>query len=274
MKSYKSISSATALKNITSGNIKFSTLASLNDPTELLAKIIDSDLIDSLSRIRKFGYTKEDIADLKQQEELFRILSPETMVISAPNSIDEANQLIESSIYDNLDYLRTAFEKTIEIMSERCGIFCVSSRYNSLPMWAHYSDNAKGFVIEFEGLEKLFSGDETGILNKLDKVEYKNRRSGVTFERGSYKSLFFEKDEDWGYEHEKRVITNLSICEKVNLGYEIIYTQRIPEKYIRKVIFGWKIDKNDVESISNEIHAKNPNIKFAVANVSEGMINI
>lgn len=274
MKLYKYISSVSALKNIATGNIKFSTLSSLNDPTELLAKIIDNDLISSLDRIRKYGYSKEDIIDLKRQEKLFTLLSPETMVILAPNSISEANQIVQSPIYDNLNYIKTAFEKTIKIMSERCGIFCVSSRYNSLPMWAHYADNAKGFVIQFEGLEDVFLGDETGILNKLNNVNYKVKRSGVTFENGSYKSLFFEKDKDWEYEYEKRVITNLSSCEEINIGDEIIFTKTIPKKNIRRVIFGWKVDQNDIESLSNKIHAINPNIEFTVANVNDGMIKI
>ena len=142
-----------------------------------MAKIIDNDLNESLHRIRMYGYTKEVIIDLKRREELFKILSPVTMVIPAPNSIDKANRIIRASVYDNFNYLRSEFEKTIEIMSERCGIFCISSRYNSLPMWAHYSDNAKGFVVEFEGLEKFFSGEKTDILNKLENVNYRTRKS-------------------------------------------------------------------------------------------------
>lgn len=274
MKLYKYISNPLALKSIVSGNIKFSTLSSLNDPTELLAKIIESDLTKSLHRLRKDGYTADDIIDLKKQEELFKILSPKTMVIPAPKSIDSANQIIRSSVYDNINYLRTAFEKTIEIMSERCGIFCVSSRYNSLPMWAHYADNAKGFVIEFDGLDKFFSGDETGILNKLDNVNYKLKRSGVTFESGSYKSLFFEKDKDWEYEHEKRVITNLSSCNELDIGSETIYIKTIPKENISKVIFGWKREQNEVKILSNEINSINKNLEFSIANVSDGIINI
>lgn len=274
MKLYKYISNPSALKSIVSGNIKFSTLSSLNDPTELLAKIIDSDLTKSLYRLRKDGYTPDGIVDLKRQEELFKILSPETMVIHAPKSVNSANQIIRSSVYDNLNYLRSAFEKTIEIMSERCGIFCVSSRYNSLPMWAHYADNAKGFVIEFKGLDAIFSGDNTGILNKLCDVNYKIKRSGVTFENGSYKSLFFEKDKDWEYENEKRVITNLSSCKELDIGNETIYIKTIPKENISKVIFGWRLEQNEVETLSNEINTINKNLELSVANVSDGAIEI
>lgn len=274
MKLYKYISTPAALKSIVSGNIKFSTLSGLNDPTELLAKIIDNDLTRSLYRLRRDGYKAEDIIDLKRQEELFKILSPETMVISAPKSVHEANRIIKLSIYDDLNYLRTEFEKTVEFMSKRCGIFCVSSRYNSLPMWAHYADNAKGFVVEFDGLDLIFSGDKTGILNKLDDVNYKIKRSGVTFESGSYKSLFFEKDKDWQYENEKRVITNLSSCNELNIGDETIYIKTIPKEKICKVIFGWKVERKALETLSNEINSINTNIEFSIANVNDGIIRI
>lgn len=274
MKVYKYISNTNALKNIALGNIKFSTLASLNDPTELLVKVIDKELISSLNRIRKNGYTTEDIIDLKQQENIFKILSPETMVISAPDTVEDANQIIKLPIYDNLLYIRNQMNKTVDLMSERCGIFSTSSRYNSLPMWAHYANNAKGFVVEFERLDKFFVGDNTGILNKLDNVVYKTKRSSVSFESGSYKSIFFEKDIDWKYENEKRVVTNLSSCEVMNIGNESIYIKRIPKQYISSVIFGWKINQDEIKTLMNEIKKVNSNINFKVSNVNDGLIKI
>ncbi len=274
MKVYKYISSTNALKNIASGNIKFSTIASLNDPTELLVKVIEKELISSLNRIRKNGYTAEDIIDLKRQENVFRILSPETMVISAPDTVEQANQIIKSPIYDDLDYLKNQVNKTVDLMTERCGVFSTSSRCNSLPMWAHYANNAKGFVVEFERLDNFFAGDNTGILNKLDDVVYKTKRSGVSFESGSYKSIFFEKDIDWKYENEKRVVTNLSSCEVMNIGSKSIYIKRIPKQYISSVIFGWKINQDEIKTLVSEIKKVNSNINFKVSNVDEGLIKI
>jgi len=48
MRIYKYITSESALKSIVAGKIKFATLDSLNEPTELMPKIYESELLQSL----------------------------------------------------------------------------------------------------------------------------------------------------------------------------------------------------------------------------------
>jgi len=274
MKLYKYVSSEVAVKNIVDGRIKFATLDSLNDPTELLPKIYEDELFQSLVNKRKKGYNSDDLEDLKKQENLFRILSHETMVISAPESIERANSIVNLSIYDNLDYLKKMFNKTVELMASRCGIFCVSTRNNSLPMWAHYANNANGFVIEFRELEKEFSGDGTGILSQIKNVDYKEKRSGINFDKGSYNSLFFEKDKDWEYESEKRIVTDLDSCTKLKIANEVLYIREIDKKIVSKVIFGWKVPSQKIEQFSEDIREINPEIETVVATIKNGTIEI
>ncbi len=85
------------------------------------------------------------------------------------------------------------------MMYERCVVLSVSIKCNSLPMWANYTDKGRGFVIEFDGLDKYFSGDDIDVLNKLYDVEYMSQRSSLTFESSPYKPLFFQKYKDWEY---------------------------------------------------------------------------
>ncbi|SMD31753.1 Protein of unknown function [Reichenbachiella faecimaris] len=274
MNLYKYVSSEDAVKNIIDGKIKFATLESLNDPTELLPRIYEDELLKSLEDKRKNGYNHEDLEDLNNQERLFGKLSPETMVISAPKSIEQANSIVKLSVYDNVDYLKKMFDKTVELMSSRCGIFCISTRNNSLPMWAHYANNASGFVIEFEDLENEFLGDGTGILNQIKDVDYKLVRSGVTFERGSYHSVFFEKDKDWGYESEKRIVVDLASCTTLQFENGKLFIKEIDKRRISKVIFGWKVTGKKIEKLSKEIKEINPNIETVAATIKNGFIEI
>lgn len=267
MRLYKYITSESALKSIVAGKIKFATLESLNDPTELMPKIYENELLESLKEKRTKGYNKEDLLDLKMQELLFKKLSPETMVISAPESIEKANSIVNLSVYSNLDYLKKMFDKTVELMASRCGIFCISTRFDSLPMWVHYANNASGFVIEFTNLQDTYSGDGTGILNEIKEIDYKNKRSGINFNKGSYNSLFFEKNKDWEYESEKRIITDLNSCSELNIGDEIIYIQEISKKQISKVIFGWKVPELTIHKLSSELCEVNPNINIAISRI-------
>ena len=274
MKLYKYVSSEIALTNIASGRIKFATLDSLNDPTELLPKIYEIELLESLRRIRTIGYDEDDLIDLKRQELIFQKLSPETMVIPAPESIEIANSIVNLPVYNNLEYLKRMFHQTVEFMSLRCGIFCVSTRYDSLPMWAHYAENASGFVIEFEDLHHTFSGDGTGILDEISSVQYKVKRSGINFEKGSYKSLFFEKDKDWEYESEKRVITDLKSCKKIGTDNGDIFIKEINKNHISRVIFGWKVPNQNVKKLSQKISSINPKAQITVAKIENGLIEI
>jgi hypothetical protein len=84
MKLYKYISGDIALKNIVGGNIKFATLQNLNDPTELFPKVYEEELMKSLRIKREIGYALDDLNDLKRQERLFGLLSPETKRIIDP----------------------------------------------------------------------------------------------------------------------------------------------------------------------------------------------
>ena len=274
MNLYKYISSEGALRNIVDGKIKFATLDGLNDPTELFPKVYDVELRETLEEKRRIGYNKDDLADLKRQELLLNLLSPEKMVIKAPETIESANATINLAFYNNLRDLREMLNSTVELMTTRCGIFCVSKRNNSLPMWAHYANNGTGFVIEINNLSDAFTGDGTGILNEVKCVQYVDKRSGVSFKSGSYASLFFEKDKDWGYEAEKRIVTNLSSCQEVEVDGDSIFVREIDKKLISRVIFGWKVAPNEVRRISEIVSGINPNVQFAKVGVGNGKIDI
>lgn len=272
MKLYKYISNEKALINVVDGNIKFATINSLNDPTELFPRLYEKELVESLDRLRNNGYSESDIFDLKKQERLFRILAPEAMMISAPKTIEEANQLIHLSIYDNVHYLKKAHEYTIDIMSTRCGVFCLSQRFDSFPMWAHYANNAKGFVIEFMDLENEFSDESTGILNRIEPIVYKTERTGISFNSGSYKSIFFEKDIDWEYEKEMRIVTEISSCNSEVLDERPIYTKKINKQHITKVMFGWNVADSDYLRLAKEINTTNATVIIEKLSIMEGKI--
>ncbi len=274
MNLYKYVSSEIAVKSIVDGKIKFATLDSLNDPSELLPKIYEHELLQSLKDKRNNGYNKNDLVDLKKQEILFGKLSPETMVINAPESIEKANSIVNLPVYDNLNYLKKMFNKTVELIASRCGIFCVSTRNDSLPMWAHYANNASGYLIEFKDLQSEFLGDGTGILDQIKNVDYKQKRSGINFEKGSYNSLFFEKNKDWEYESEKRIVTNLNSCSKLKIENGVIHLKEISKTIVSKVIFGWKVPKHKIDQLSKEIKAINPEVKTVSATIKNGIIEI
>ena len=110
--------------------------------------------------------------------------------------------MLSISAHDNLDYMERKLFATVESIRAGVGILSFSERYDSLPMWAHYADLAKGFVVIFENLERTFKGDETGSLNVPKPVVYTEWFVGMTFDPSTQDRLFFSKLSDWSYERE------------------------------------------------------------------------
>lgn len=279
-KLYKFISNdVDALKSIVSGNIKFTTIDELNDPTDLFPRFNITAIEKSLKKMRTEGHSEKDLILLRKQEELFNQIAENHNIIGAPESIQEANLMIHSSVYDNTLYLKNAFEKTTKTMRKECGIFCLTESNTSLPMWAHYATNANGFVIEFTGLEELFNSETTGVLDLLLPVKYKPTIEGATFEPSSYKSVFTEKNIDWQYEKEWRVVTNLNNCIVVTSSSNCkesgpIHLMKIDKKFITKVIFGWNIDKENIKILSEVLKGENSAIQCVSTKIINGEVRV
>lgn len=279
-KLYKFISNdVAALKSIVSGNIKFTTIDKLNDPTDLFPRFNIPAIEKSLKKMRTEGHSEKDLILLRKQEELFNQIAEDHNIIGAPESIQEANLMIHSPVYDNTLYLKNRFEATVKVMRKECGVFSLTEKNTCLPMWAHYATNANGFVIEFTGLEELFNSKTTGVLDLLLHIEYKPTIEGTTFEPSSYKSIFTEKHIDWQYEKEWRVVTNLNNCIVVTSSSNCkesgpIHLMKIDKKFITKVIFGWNIDKENIKILSEVLKGENSAIQCVSTKIENGEVRV
>jgi hypothetical protein len=140
------------------------------------------------------------------QEALLRTLSPETRILSPPETIEQANRTLALPIYDDLGFMEEQLLRTISFIRSRVGVLSLTERFDPLPMWAHYGTQTKGYVVQFEGLDLEFSKDFTGSLNVLKPVIYVEDLVGMTHDPCTQDNLFFCKFQDWSYEREWRVV--------------------------------------------------------------------
>ena len=161
---YKFISDTDAATFLLKGSVKFTRIADLNDPSELIPNVIGEQVEESLARVRQTGYSDEDMVNLRRQERLLRLLAPEFPTAHVPETKEQATARIRSPAFDQTQLLERMLTQWVEAIASRVGLLCLSSRYTSLPMWAHYARNARGLVVAFQGLEREFKGDDTGIL--------------------------------------------------------------------------------------------------------------
>ena len=202
-------------------------------------------------------------------------LAPRQQAISIPESTDMATEQIRSRFYDDTRSLERMLKHTAEMMASDVGVFCLSTRMDSLPMWAHYADNAKGVVVEFRDLSEIFRGDDTGVLRQPTLVRYEREQLGVTFDPQSHESLFFTKFEDWRYEREVRVVLPLDECRIVNVdGRPRMYTFDVPKGLVARVILGWRITSDSVNTVMDYVSSRNPSVEVVRTRIRNGNVVI
>ena len=269
---YKFVHRPEAVRNLLSGHVKFTPVSELNDPSELLPDMNHAHVKTSLERIRSDGYSEADMIHLGNAGRLMHTLAPHQPVIEVPTTKERATQIAQSEFYDLTDVLEQKLLATAREMASNVGIFCLSSRFDSLPMWAHYAGNAAGFVVMFEGLDEVFPGDGTGILDNPQPVTYERELHGVTFEPNSHESMFFSKFRDWSYEKEVRVVLPLFKCRTHRTGDRVLHLYEIPRSCVRRVIIGWHADPESINTVETHIREIGGQVELVRARIDRGRV--
>jgi hypothetical protein len=256
------------------GIVKFTPIRELNDPSELLPNLVAADVAASREQLLVKGYSKTDLAYLRKQGNLLSRLAPRFQAIPVPRTAKEATTVIRSAFYSDTARLEALLFETAEEMSRKVGIFCLSQRYDSLPMWAHYARNARGLTVELNGLERVFSGDDTGVLNEPIPVRYEREQLGVTFDPRSHETIFFAKFADWHYEQEVRVVLPLDPCRRELVAGNEIYVYNIPPVCVRRLILGWKVEPLQASEVRSAVQRLNPAVEVVQAGIVRGRVTI
>src|SRR5260370_26193696 len=251
---YKFVADPEVAQFFLRGEVKFTPIPELNDPSELTPSMSPDEVGASLARLRRNGYTDEDMVQLRRQESLLRTLAPQRQARPVPGRREEATAIIRSPLYDSYLVLERLLGETAREMSSKVGLFCLSQRFDSLPLWAHYARNASGMVVEFRNLDQVFLGDDTGVMREVVPVRYERERYGVTFDPRSHESLFFAKFQDWRYEQEVRVVMPLSECREYPSGGKVLYFYDVPSTCIARFILGCNMTPEKTTIDGNYVH--------------------
>lgn len=163
------------------------------------------------------------------------------------------------------DWLISIFKNLIENL-KTCGVVSLSSNsYDCLPMWAYYTNNYKGFCVEYDVIkpDALYKVDYeaeripiAGIISKLYLEFQKSKECGDNNSEESkfYSTMvtqqFFLKHKSWSHENEYRVVLPLS--------NEIGRNESIAKLGLKtsRIIAGLKCEKENIERlnvISNDL---------------------
>ena len=275
---YKYVRDIDAVKNIIQGKIKFASFYELNDATEATSVGDDEAIKKDHWEIQNTGLTQPQFNKFKL---INKYLFEAKLANDLSNmTIDQANNYFFESSTKNVKGILGSLSNDLkgslnQKETHSLHYFCLSERYDSLPMWAHYSKRGNGFVVVFSNLDQLFTQSEPWHFDGLHRVRYRRLRPPITFDPMTMENLFLTKTSDWEYEKEIRVIKPAKDLEffspPVNLDFPMKYLQ-IDAAYVSGVICGYQIDKKKCPEIADELVASRPSLPTNQLLVSQAML--
>lgn len=131
--------------------------------------------------------------------------------------------------------------------TEHLGILSLSKRNDNLLMWAHYANEHKGFVVEFDYENNFFNQNKNN-LACLKDVAYTKYRPHIElkFNREDY-AIYLNKSFEWKYEEELRMFLELDKAIK-KIDNEI-YLFKFPKQAIKSIYMGCLMKESDKKKI-------------------------
>lgn len=145
-----------------------------------------------------------DLFELRPSDQYMR---DHTWDLVAQREMTPETEFSEELIDFNSEFLERAFKKM--------GIASFSETNDNLLMWSHYADNHRGIVVAFDTSHDFFKEDGSKS-RQSGRVHYRKDRMKALpqkLKNGFYMSdstrIYFEKSDEWIYEKEHRLISDL-----------------------------------------------------------------
>lgn len=129
-------------------------------------------------------------------------------------------------------------EEMIKANFSKLGVCCFSRNVNSILMWSHYSENHKGFCLEFHSNRNRYGINPLDV-NYVDtflKASFYENKNDATFH------MIFTKAKQWNYEAELRSIqSNITDLESRKTPFK--------KEDVKAIYLGVKIEDKIIDEI-------------------------
>jgi Protein of unknown function (DUF2971) len=157
-----------------------------------------------------------------------------------PNTKKERKRFLKRHTSGGIDHIKRQavelarkWEQELQgTLSKHFGVACFSEVMDEHLMWAHYADQHRGLLIEFDTGSSSFQH-----LGLLSQVEYLPTRPVYDPAKGA-KGFWRQKTNNWSYEREWRIQRELCNCEQVKVQDSTIYLCPLARASIKSVCFG------------------------------------
>ncbi|MCH2227346.1 MAG: DUF2971 domain-containing protein [Candidatus Caenarcaniphilales bacterium] len=239
---------------IEENKVRLSSPDSMND-------LYDSSLSTTLDQIRIQSMLK----DLQSHPDLSKIITTtefETLHYLSNNQSSFLNELslitakyqpfigdksklakaFEQTIQESFDRMDNQTHVRFRALKSKIKLFCLSERWDSLPMWAHYASNHSGICIEYD-IKKIGFEIISRMINPIKYCDDMPNLTSLIFDKDKIATFILQiasihKCSDWSYEKEWRYYIP---DDSVNYSYgwkatKIIYSKNLNERHKEKLI--------------------------------------
>lgn len=256
---------------LSGGRIRFTQAAALNDPFELAPQFKSlatrAEIEERVGRLVNIERALEvEYGRLPRKSR--RALSLDEFKARALEELDRqggigplvSNRVSEFVDNDLPGLSAMALRQLKETLATRVGILSLSATATNTLMWAHYSDDHKGFAIEFDESNSFFNSkrSEADEFFHVRPVSYSDQEACVELitDLDGTKILCI-KGSEWAYEQESRMLIPLDGISPRSANGDLIYLVGFPMEAIRTIIFGAKASK-DLKASIRKVVSKNP----------------
>ncbi len=194
-----------------------------------------------------------------KQERVFWDLTPislrQTLKAQFPNIQRELEAALEYS-RGQLPKLVKRVETNIhDSIPKMIGALCMTKNGRHPLMWAHYANEHRGAVIEFDEMAPCFNrksaNEELGVFKK---VNYSSTRPNLNQNSGDewFRDLTLTKAEEWAYEEEMRFLLLLSAADDVL--EDSIHLVRIPSTAVKSITLGCRASEALLDHVRRQLN--------------------
>ena len=201
---------------ITNDTIYLPTFAELNDPRDGKPRLADV----PADRIVDFLYRKYE---------------ERTPAATPAKRAEALNEIKVMAAFYGREWLLREMTRLLHELFDQTRVYCMSQRWNNLPMWAKYADGHQGYCVEFANVPP-FAAARMVVYDNSPEMD-------VTNEDHAHFGWFYLKTTEWSNEEEVRlVLPRLARTDSIAFPPQalnrIILGERMSMKN-RKVIASW-----------------------------------
>lgn len=293
---YKYMAPESVLRFLSSWALRLTPPNQLNDPFEMqpgLSVVNDDTLSDATLRQELAKRTAEDVTKMLPSG-LLDPSWPDLFVASLLDMLSPAQQRnfnaitpahIREGLMQNMPAMRAQLQSGVsyfrqqlpsvnrhlerqahDLIPQHIGVLCMSiNGYHPL-MWAHYADEHRGALIEFDEKGDCFqrnrsASDEFGQFTKVQYVD--NRpRIDASLDQDTFSIMALTKHKSWAYEEEMRLVMPLKRCDQV--VNSSIHLLNVAPSAVNAIVLGLRASTQLAETVQDALQDRNDTVHIRV----------